>query len=457
MPVTDPAVVEWIERTAGGTVVELTQVAGGGRSGFAVDVAAGDVDRRLFLQRGGRGGVGSFMGFAREAEVYRALEPLGIPIPHVWGVDEDLDVFLVDRAEGQVWFRPPRDPDVAVAVAQDFMRHLATWHATPARKLELPSFGSVRSVRDHQRDQLAGIEALFEREDRAQPIDLLARAQLEYLVERVPDYDDEPVVVQGDTGPGNFMFDGDRLVAVTDWELAHWGDVHDDLAWVLVRDTLERFPDLEARLSDYERASGFTIDPARLRYFRVLAQCRSTIGTLAGLRSRDARGEIAWQLIFNTLHTRLLAEALAEAEGLAPDPPLATEPDDGERSWAYDVALDDLRDVVLPALADDFAATRAKGVARLLKYLREADRLGPGFAAVERDELGALLGQPVDDVEPGRRALCAAIEHGTTTAGAVLPYCLRQSARDTAVARGAMGSLADRHFTPVRQLHEEGP
>jgi hypothetical protein len=62
------------------------------------------------------------MGFAREAEVYRALEPLGIPIPLVWGVDEELDVFLVARAPGHTWFQAPRDPAVAIAVAQDFMR-----------------------------------------------------------------------------------------------------------------------------------------------------------------------------------------------------------------------------------------------------------------------------------------------------------------------------------------------
>ena len=125
---------------------------------------------------------------------------------------------------------------------------------------------------------------------------------------------------------------------------------------------------------------------------------------------------------------------------------------DSERSWAFDVALADLRDVVLPALDDNFAATRTKGVARLLKYLREADRLGPAYAAQERDELGTLLGQPVDDIETGRRTLCSSVEQRALGARTVLAYCLRQSARDTAIMRGAMGSLADRHFTRVRQL-----
>ena len=47
--------------------------------------------------------------------------------------------------------------------------------------------------------------------------------------------------------PATSCTSGAELVAITDWELAHWGDLHDDLAWILVRDTLERFPDLEQR------------------------------------------------------------------------------------------------------------------------------------------------------------------------------------------------------------------
>ena len=90
--------------------------------------------------------------------------------------------------EGQVWFRPPRDPEQAVAVAQDFMRHLATWHATPARELELPSFGPVRSVPEHQRDQLAGIAgAVRARGPRRSPSTRSPRAQLEHLLHHVPD------------------------------------------------------------------------------------------------------------------------------------------------------------------------------------------------------------------------------------------------------------------------------
>ena len=271
----DAAATAWVERAGGGEVVSARQVAGGGRLGFAVDVRTPDgTTRALFLQRGGRGGVGSFMGFTREAEVYRALEPLGIPIPHVWAVDESLDVFLVDRAPGQTWFQAPRDPEVARKVAQDFMRHLATWHAAGAATLELPSFGPVRTIRAHQLEQLADIQAAFAQQDRDEPIDLLARVQLDHLVHHVPDDDGEPVLVQGDTGPGNLMYDGDRVSAIVDWELAHLGDPMDDIAWLSWRATQHGWPDFPARLREYEHASGIAVDPTRVEYYRLNA-CRA--------------------------------------------------------------------------------------------------------------------------------------------------------------------------------------
>jgi len=105
-----PEVLDWIERVTGGRDVETQLVTSGGRLGYRVDVTVDGARRPLFLQRGRNPGTGSFMGFAREAEVYRALEPLGVKVAHVWGVDEALNVLLVDRLDGTVWFQEPPDP-----------------------------------------------------------------------------------------------------------------------------------------------------------------------------------------------------------------------------------------------------------------------------------------------------------------------------------------------------------
>ena len=457
-------VISWIEQAAGGRVTGAQQVSGGGRIGFTIDLdASGGTTTALFLQRGGRGGVGSFMGFAREAEVYRALEPLGIPIPHVWGVDESLDVFLVDRAPGQTWFQAPRDPAVAVAVAQDFMRHLAAWHAAGARALELPSFGPVRSVGEHQREQLAGIQAEFAREERAGPLDLLAKVQLDHLLHRVPDYDGDTVLVQGDTGPGNLMYDGDRVSAIIDWELAHFGDPMDDIAWLSWRATQHGWPDFPTRLREYEAASGLVVDPARVRYYRLNACAR--LGPrfgLADMGARAARSDLAAAggggatdaavdrtadgsgLIMSMLHRRMRLTAQADAMGIElPGRGIGDEAEPAAHARLYDVVLGQLRGIV--ERTDDRAVSSlAKGAARQVKYLKEIDRNGRTFEERELDDVGRLLGRMPKSLVEGRAELAAAAREGKVAFEDYVLYHWARLIRDDWMMRSASGAMYER-------------
>jgi len=446
-----PALVAWLAEATGATRVTVARgVGGASRAGHAVDAHMPDGSTRPLWLRSDPGfgpQSGTRYSLRREAAVYRALGPTPVRVAELVAVHPDEPAFLLCRIEGESRFDRIADPARQRSVARQFVEQLATLHRLDPRRLDLPELGEPGRLGDHVLDEIAEWERQYEAAGGGVPVVTLAFA---WLRSNLPDDGDWPVVlVQGDTGPGNFMFAGGELAAITDWELAHWGDLHDDLGWILVRDTLERFPDLADRLRDYERCSGHRVDRARLRYFRVLAQVRATIGTLAGIRGRDGRAEIAWQLIYNTLHTRLLGESLADAAGVPVPPPLPDAHRSTPRSWVYDVALRDLREVVLPALDDPFAATRAKGIARLMKHLQAADADGPELDAAERAELTDLLGRAVDDVEEGRRAVCAALGGGALAPESVLPYCLRQAARDTALMRTAMGALAERHVTPV--------
>ena len=450
----DPALTAWVAEVTGAAELTIHRgVGGASRAGHAVDATLPDgrvVELWLRSDPGFGPQSATLYSLPREAAVYRALGPTPMRVAALVAVHPTEPAFLLERVDGASRFAQIADPAEQLAVAQQFMEQLAILHRLDPGDLDLPELGPPGAIADHVRDELDEWETQYERAGGGVPVITLACS---WLRAHVPDDDSWPVVlVQGDTGPGNFMYSGAELVAITDWELAHWGDLHDDLAWILVRDTLERFPDLGQRLHDYERSRGFTIDRDRLGYFRVLAQLRATIGTLAGLRSHDARGEIAWQLIYNTLHTRVLGESLAAVADVPLPAPLPDEGMSGPRAWVYDVALDDVRDVLVPALDDPFAATRAKGLARLLKYLRAVDAAGDGFDAAERAELGGLLGRHVTDLDAARRDLCARITAGALTADEVLPHCLAQAGRDTALMRGAMGVLADRHVTPVDHL-----
>ena len=58
-------------------------------------------------------------------------------------------------------------------------------------------------------------------------------------------------LVQGDTGPGNFLHDGSKLTAIVDFELAHIGDPMEDLAWIGTRNAQEPVPDFDRLLALY--------------------------------------------------------------------------------------------------------------------------------------------------------------------------------------------------------------
>ena len=173
---------------------------------------------------------------------------------------------------------------------------------------------------------------------------------------------------------------------------------------------------------------------------------------------------MANHLIYNALHMRLLAEALADATGVTYATTPLPDPGEGENSWAFDVALDDLRDHVVPNMTGAHPTRRAKGLARLVKYLRELDRLGPSLEQAELAELVGLLDSsrakvkaaqstqaPQQTVASARAALCQAIEADQVDEAAALRYCIAQMGRLTQLVRPAMGALADRHYAPLPQ------
>jgi aminoglycoside phosphotransferase (APT) family kinase protein len=441
--------VEWVRGVTGAHAVRMERrSAGGSRAGYAVDVEASDGTQSELWLRSDTGAGPQSNGpytLRREASVYRQVHEHGVKVAEVVAVHPTAEAFLMKRLPGRNWFSEVEDPDDQERIATQFMEQLATVHGIDVRGLDLPELGPVGTVAEHIRREIDIWEAQFRAHDEPEPVIELAIA---WLRRALPPDDDWPLVlVHGDAGPGNFMFDGDHLVAITDWELAHFGDLHDDLAWIYVHDLQERFPDLRARLLDYSRASGFDVDATRLRYFLVLAQTRCAIGTRKGLLARDSRGEIASHLIYTTLHTRALAEALAMATDVPVErPEPIADPGASPRTWMYDIVLDDMRTRVVPAIEDGFAARRAKGVARLVKLLREEDRLGIVAERADCEDLRTLLDTPVDDVVVARRELCRRIRANEVETAEVVDYCVRDWARRTQLLRPAMGVLADRRF-----------
>lgn len=89
----------------------------------------------------------------------------------------------------------------------------------------------------------------------------------QWLVDSVPT-DGRLAVVHGDAGPGNFIHDGERVRALTDWEFAHLGDPREDWVFcIALRGT--RVMDRESWLRLVAARTGIEMDERSFRYWEI--------------------------------------------------------------------------------------------------------------------------------------------------------------------------------------------
>jgi aminoglycoside phosphotransferase (APT) family kinase protein len=451
-------VLTWIAEVAGGPVTSTDRVPGGAsREAWFIDVQRPDGSTwPLFLRYSRVKGAedSAFRPLREEAEIFMALQDTDVTVPRTFGVHPVHEAMLAERVPGGTWFYRITDPAEQVATAQDFIRNLAALHRLDPRQLDLPSLGPVMSVRQHVLEDLGNMRRRATAPDGA--IEPLLRLSIDWLERNVPDYDGPTVLVQGDTGPGNFMYENGKVTAVVDWELAHLGDPMDDIAWLSLRtvqDTFTHFPD---RLREYEQLSGIEIDDQRVWYYRLHAETRLSSARPAGAAPGAPRPgqpvarDLGNGLIYGILHRRLTIEALAMAMGL--DLPAAQLPDEPEpMPWhgLYDDVLTNLQ-IIVPRIDDPLASQWTKGVARVVKYMKELDLAGPAFVDAELDDIGSLLGSTPASVRAGRTALAAAVEAGKVAEEDYVAFMWRQVQRDDHLLRSASGALRERTWPPLR-------
>ncbi|GAC01396.1 hypothetical protein GONAM_25_00580 [Gordonia namibiensis NBRC 108229] len=445
----------WIVDVTGARDITTRQVPGGAsRQAWFVDVrgGTGDSSVELFLRydpREPKPG-SAFHPLPVEAEIMSALNRAGACVPCVVAAHPTLQAVLLERVGGETWFYLIKGPDEQVAVARDFIGKLAAIHRIDPRDLDIPSLGPVKSVSEHLDDELAGIRTRMGR--KSAPAPLLAFC-VDWLERNKPVYDGPPVLVQGDTGPGNFMYADGEVTAVVDWELAHLGDPMDDIAWLSLRSAQDPFTHFPDRLAEYEKLTGNTIDVQRVWYYRLLAEAKmSTFHDGAD----DRRGALVVgspdagnSMIYGMFHRRLQIEALGHAAGLDMSRlDFAPEPGDDGNQHVFEVTLEVLRAAAKQA-GDPLAARWTKGAARLVKYLKECDRIGDDLDTDERAELATLLGHEPSSIETGRAELARRTIEGTIDVGVYVAQMWRSVQRDDYLMRIASGALYERTWPPL--------
>ena len=269
-----PALRRWVEAETGSTVVAAQTIGrGASRQIWAVSLST---DRELVVRVDtGDGPVaGTPLTLAREAAAYHALAGADVPIPWLHAVHPDGTALLLDRVPGDDQLTALAEPERR-SVAEDFGRCLGRLHQLAPDGLELGPLAIPNGVDPTAHD--VGLWCSIDRSRRSESSSPVAPVALRQLAASVPSAT-RVSLCHGDAGPGNFLHDAGRVTALLDWEFAHLGDPHDDLAWVAVRNQVLRHPlDVAATFAAWRTTTGAPIDLARLEWFRALVLARLLI------------------------------------------------------------------------------------------------------------------------------------------------------------------------------------
>jgi prepilin-type processing-associated H-X9-DG protein len=402
-----------VEAETGATITAITPRGGGGASREGAELELlwqdGRSQRAYMNYDVHRAGAGDDASFLREAAIIRALsgslKEAGVRVaPFIASIPEKR-ALVGEFVSGEPNFRTLISPEARAAVATDFMDQLARLHAIDIRVTPVDGMGPVLRPPVEITNRL---DAMRERNS-GTAWDPLIHLSLDWLEANVPADSVDPVIVHGDAGPANFLFADGKVTILLDWELTHYGDPMADLAMLCLRMLFQPFVPLPEAFAAYEAAGGHKVDLARVRYWRLLFQTRfARVGRYDDPNTPPPN--LGMNMVYSTIHRRVLSEALAEAAGVPLEPVTLPDAPEGPRHRAFNIALDDLRDMIVPRLADQQAAVKAKGLARLVKWWRDCERYEAGFHEAERAEIGAALGVEFADQAEAWAAYCDAVQ-----------------------------------------------
>jgi hypothetical protein len=448
-----PGLAIQVEQATGAALVSVTPRGGGGasREGAELQLLLPDGEQLHAYMNYDvlRAGAGDDAAFLREVAILQALSgPLkdsGVRAARFIAAIPESRALIGRFVPGDADFNKLKSPQDRRATAFDFMAQLAKLHAIDVDRSPVEGMGPLAPPSVQIRERLAVLRQRA-REEGDDPLITLA---LDWMDRNVPPDPDRLVIVHGDAGPANFLFEANTVTALLDWELVHYGDPMADLAMLCLRNLFQPFIPLPEAFAAYEAAGGAHVDLARVRYYRLFFEAGFASRARYSDPAAPAPPNFGMNLVYSTIHRRSLSEALAEAAGVELQKIELPSPPPGPRERTFDLALADLREAIVPRIVDQQASAKAKGLARLIKWWRDNDRFGEAFRDQELTELSAALGAAFATPEAGRAAFVAAVQAHDIDDATAMQLCHAQATRDAALLADAMGALANTRFAAL--------
>lgn len=363
-----------------------------------------------------------------EAAIIRSVQASGVRAPEIAVELEPADGIgtgfvmraLPGTANPRTILSENADDDRGARLCAEIACELAAIHAVRPGDLppDIPTLDPAEGLKD--------LCEQFEAAGGDRPIIALA---LRWLGQHLPP-PAEPRLVHGDYRLGNLLVEGGRLTGVLDWELAHLGDGHEDLAYACL--TVWRFAridrpalgvgSLEAWFAAYSKASGVEVEWERFRFWLVYRTCWWALGCL---RMGDTWRGGADRTLERAVISRRTSEQELDLLLL-----LEEEAPEGERERALSPPWAP-RTTTGEATAGELAMAIAEWLDTIKHRLEGHDRFQ---LAVARNALGIIARDAAAAIDPADAALARALLAGERT--------LDEPGLLAGLRRGALDKLA---------------
>ena len=417
---------EWVEDVAGGVITHLHRHPAR-REAWVVDVKRPDGSvLECFLRFERDKG-----NLERETRIVQALSRTDVPVPNVYaGWNADLRATLFERDPGRSDIDKLENSHQQRAVMEDFIRVVARFHRLDPDDLGIDDIMPARPKNDREA-VLGEVDAVIDRWSHFLDgyVDPFTTYAIDWLYRFAPKQVARVSLVQGDTGPVNFMFQGDRVSSVIDWELGHWGDPLEDLGNICVREMWNPTVGLNGLFKLYSEESGVPYSRFAAQYYTVHQNVRGMVGIHWYSQNAYQREPLAWAICYRYVGDRTTIEMIAAAMEIAIERPEMPNDDAAPDVLALGATHSLERDV-MPAIEDAFAAGRARDIAILIECIDRRQRHAAALEAIECDEIGALLGRTPGSAEEATAQLDAAIRDRRLEDEPLVKYLARRAYRD---------------------------
>lgn len=346
---------------------------------------------------------------AKEAAVLEALQSVPVKLPRYYGYDASSGWMLMEFVPGDTELTSIPDPQRRFLLYRQYVEELARLHAFPLASIQLPA-GLERpaSCRDFRRGLVDRHLAFYRQLNRAHPEPTLELGLQWCINNDVPD--ERPVCVGfGDVGPNQFLFEGTELRALIDIEYASVCDPLMEIGMMRARDVTYHTGRMPEHIHHYgrcyEQLTGIPLSLESLQYWTIAGPALWTVFTVAGTqRPNPHMVDAAFLFSYEVQQKRCILEGLAEKYGISLSPPPLPQGQTATLGVLHELLIGQLQQHYAPDGQDEAGADFSRYSVAIARTLAK----GAGHAELDRDnrdELGALLGSPVPDLEAGLRNL----------------------------------------------------